>query len=215
MKTRLTFLNTRANCEIGQTAHKTVLKLGMGFGAESLIQQLIDKVDTLEESNQDLLQSNANLIERVEALEEGDGFPIKVNMVVMVNQAVTDMSAFMGYGIWARVCVGRSPMGSGFTTDARGESIMFTVGETGGRYKHALAPAENAPHTHSFKPMNWRHGKDGQWTDVAGWAGGNVNNVVNVTPSNNETMFEPSGGQSTPHENTHPFQVFEIWQRTA
>lgn len=214
MKTRLTFLNTRAKCEVGQTAHKTVLKLGMGFGAEALLQSLIDKVDLLKLSNQDLLQSNADLTERVELLEENEGFPIKVGMVVMVNQTVTDMNDYMGYGIWARVCVGRSPMGSGFTTDARGESILFMVGATGGRYKHALAPAENAPHTHSFKQMSWRYGANHRYTTVAAWCGGDKVNA-SAPPSNNETMFEPSGGQSQPHENTHPFQVFEIWQRTA
>lgn len=212
MKTRLTFLNTRAKVETGQTAHKTILKLGMGFGAEALIQQLIDKLDTLEESNQDLLQSNANLTERVEALEEGDNFPIKVNMVVMVNQVVTDMSAFMGYGIWARICGGRSPIGAGFTTDARGESITFTVGATGGRYKHVITLDESASHNHNYDD-NFKHLMHITGTSTIKGSATDSSPPPEPNLGRAEPM-QPKGGDQ-PHENTHPYQVFEFWQRTA
>lgn len=212
MKTRLTFLNTPNNCETGQESHRTVLTLGMGFGAEALLQQLIDKVNTLEASNQALLQSNSDLTERVEALEEIDSSPIKVGMVVMVNQVVTDMSDYMGYGTWTRVCLGRSPMGSGFTTDARGESITFTVGATGGRYKHVMTEPEMPEHDHKYDD-NFKHLMHITGTSTIKGSATDSSPPPEPNLGRAEPM-QPKGGNQ-PHENTHPFQVFEFWQRTA
>lgn len=217
MKTRLTFINARVKCEVGQAAHKTVLKISMGFGAEALLQSLIDKVDALELSNQDLLQSNADLTDRLELIEDNDAFPIKIDMVVMVDLVVTDMSDYMGYGTWSKVCAGRSPMGAGFTTDARGESITFTVGGMGGEYKHEMTTDENGQHNHPAKATGSSGNRPASVINFFGSGTDNSKSDRFWSDSFNimNTAAIGISGNGDPHNTTHPYQVFEIWKRIS
>lgn len=135
---------------------------------------------------------------------------IYINAVDNSNPA-----SILGYGVWVRTAQGRSIAGVGTTTDARGETYSISEGETGGEKNHQLSIAEMPGHSHG---VNTTNGTPIVLRQSTGGASETVSSIdtTNGEPNvlNNFDTFLLEGG-SQAHNNTSPYEAFNVWKRTA
>lgn len=108
------------------------------------------------------------------------------------------------FGTWAKYAEGQTIIGSGTHTDARGETLSFVSGVSGGEYSHVLTKPEMPSHTHTDANYYVLANND---TSGGGW-----NNVPVNT--NGRLSLSVEGGDQ-PHNNMQPYTVVHIWVRTA
>jgi hypothetical protein len=77
---------------------------------------------------------------------------LPVNTIVEIDEILTaaQFATKIGYGTWAVYGAGRVVIGAGETTDVRGETLTFAVGDALGEFKHVQTDAELAKHSHRF-----------------------------------------------------------------
>lgn len=166
---------------------------------------LLDRLDQLEQSNQDLADQVSGLQTTVDNFSAKE---LPVGTVIELNFIPTNINALMGYGTWVEdtARAGRVGVGRGTVTDTRGVPTTFTVGAVGGETAHVQTVAEIAQHTH---PMRVHHINDVQL------AGGAVTSFD--VPSGGDVLAYTTGptGGGDPMNIMQPYIVRTYWVRTA
>lgn len=175
----------------------------LGIGAD--LQLILNKFN-------DLIESNEDLAERVNILEEKfkDFDPakalVKLNQVIAVDASISDMNEFMGYGSWELFGRGRFLLAAGTIKDENGKNKTIQVGEIGGEAFVALKGENNGPHTHDLimdrvhvgsknikeRPLFPRDATEGEDT---------LTNEIQES------------GDGKPHNNMPPFIALQFWKR--
>ncbi len=122
-----------------------------------------------------------------------------------IYQNATDSrnpAVILGYGTW-QSRAGTVLIGAGTHTDARGEELTFTAGESGGEYKHVLTISEAPTHTHQLVTNGVAAGTVGPTQGGLHSGGGKVSSSTT-----------PSGGDQA-HNNMMPYRVVYCWERIA
>jgi microcystin-dependent protein len=76
---------------------------------------------------------------------------LPIHTIISIYEVLTvaQFAQRMGYGTWAVFSAGRVVIGAGQTTDVRGETLTFGVGDFAGEFKHEQTEAELAQHNHT------------------------------------------------------------------
>ena len=134
---------------------------------------------------------NTNLIPSLE------NYRIPKGTVIMTM--AEDCSTLSGDWIRYGKADGRFPIAAGQTTDAVGDNKqLFIVAQTGGTYKHSLAPDEMPPHAHTYSVREMRNRAQRCGGDCA-----------RAMPSL-QVSSTGSAGMSLPHNNTPPYVVLRF-----
>ena len=115
----------------------------------------------------------------------------------------TDPATLFGFGVWNRISGGRALVGEGSTTDDRGEALTFTLGDEGGEFKHVITVPESAAHTHTLN------------SNVGVLIGDTSESQGAIQAYSSQAVGMSSIGGNAPHNNTQPYKVISIWERTA
>lgn len=120
---------------------------------------------------------------------------------IYTTTVATNPATTLGYGTWSAFGEGRVLVGAGTGNDGT-ESIAFTAGAQGGKYKHTLTVDEIPAHSHTGDTR-----QDG-------------NSPGNGAPEEGDNAT--SGGYTTDetggdgaHNNIQPYKVVYYWERTA
>lgn len=126
---------------------------------------------------------------------------LPIGSIYMNEDDDRNPAIILGYGTWEQKS-GTVVVGAGAHTDARGETITFIAGTTGGEYKHALTVSELPAHTHGNVPL-YR-------------PGGDVDRGTNSSKfSVDDLGTTSSAGSNQAHNNMMPYTVAYVWKRTA
>lgn len=118
----------------------------------------------------------------------------------------TNPSTYFG-GTWSKYAEGRVLIGAGTGTDSRGQSMNFSLGQTGGEYAHQLTVNEMPSHQH----QGWGNGSTSwPW----GYSAGGKIGAHKIDYHNRYYNTSPVGGDGA-HNNIQPYIAVNIWRRTA
>lgn len=128
---------------------------------------------------------------------------------IYLSLSGTNPASIFG-GSWRRKSQGRLLMGTGGTTDSRGEYRSYGVNNTGGEYRHVLSTSEMPSHKHA----GW-----GESSGSIGWGVASQygrNNVGSSDTDRDNYLYysEPVGGNQ-PHNNMQPYFTVYVWERYA
>ncbi len=182
---------------------------GVGVGFKPLV--LADNTAILENQIPDnsIFQASYNATYDAFVLQsppaqlplDEERFRVPVGAVVFLNVA-TNPATLYGYGVWNKISTGRFVVGEGSHTDSRGEQRTFALGETeSGEYQHVVTIPEMPAHTHLVPEGGIASSSTGYRTSAAQWSRG--------------PQITSSAGSGQPHNNTPPYFVLSVWERTA
>lgn len=127
--------------------------------------------------------------------------------------AVSNITPPSATGVtWTRIAQGRTLIGEGSATDARGEAKAFTGGAVGGEFNHVLTEAEMPTHNHN---INTRYGTVNNGLDGTSYPDQVSGSDVESQYSRASTGAIANSGNDQPHNNMQPYLVTYIWKRTA
>ena len=98
---------------------------------------------------------------------------------------------------------GRTLIGAGTGTDTRGESLEFTLGQTGGEYNLLLTIEEMPSHSHGYL---WRNNMV-YWNVSHGYGSGANTGAATIDTS--------ATGNDVAHNNLQPYIVTYMWKRIS
>lgn len=134
----------------------------------------------------------------------------------------TNPATLLGFGTWVSMGSGRMIMGSGSYTDANGETrIVNTNTPDTGTYRHTTTVDEMPTHKHGIKLSHERGGSKDSFGYPAVDATGPLITHESTEADGSSSSLSGDGnplystGGNQPHNNTPPFIVVNIWQRTA
>ena len=164
------------------------------------------------------------------------GEAIKPGMVMMTTTNFVDaaqVAAFMGYGVWIRVSVGRYPVGAGSSTDSDGNTLVVNGGQQFGVKEVVQNESQVANHVHPVHlngpggdPVrnfsSWKTDASGNYastSDTGVWAD-NLLAFPRIEKFGNRTTFGTStllGAPSPvqPMTNLPPSEGFYYWKRLS
>lgn len=179
---------------------------------------------------QDLESTLSEYESRIDTLEQAVPEEIAIDDVYITFKDFADgaaVAAHKRYGSWARVAEGQFILGAGTHTDTRGEAKSFTIGDSGGEYRHVQTEAEMAAHVHpvaaspSTLDMVVSDEKGGY--DESSIVPDALLGITAKSDSADELddnySIKPQGwaqaGENQPMNITPPYIAMAIWRRTA
>ena len=136
-------------------------------------------------------------------------FAYPVGSVYINRTSSSNPAALFGVGTWSEFAPGRTLVGTGSTTDSRGESRSFNAGSTGGEYQHILSVNEMPSHDHTLRMSKARDaGPSGNNYAYVGWG-----NIGEYASNRSDAVY--SKGGNAPHNNMQPYVAVRMWLRTA
>lgn len=151
-------------------------------------------------------------------------FPVGSVVMRPTNPSNSIANGGLGFGTWTRVS-GRVLRGAGSTTDSDGLNLSFSVGQSGGRFRHSMSISEMPRHRHTgttssdthnhtipeANPDDARDG-DGPGIDSGPAEAGSTSTSSDTHNHSFTTSYEGNGDT---YDVTDPYYVVDIWRRTA
>ena len=122
------------------------------------------------------------------------------------------VAAHLGYGTWARVCEGKTPVG--YSTQPSDPAWTKTMGATFGEYTHTLTLDESPAHQHGQRADSDAGTNQPQVKNTSGSTDGLRGQTDPAMTGKEQVMTDAAGG-GQPHNNVQPSVVIAYWVRTA
>lgn len=122
------------------------------------------------------------------------------------------VAAHLGYGTWARVCEGKTPVG--YSTQPSDPAWTKTMGATFGEYTHTLTLDESPAHQHGQRADSDAGTNQPQVKNTSGSTDGLRGQTDPAMTGKEQVMTDAAGG-GQPHNNVQPSVVIAYWIRTA
>ena len=186
--------------------NKHIAQLEIAEQIKSTYEEDVNNVDAIYETLTGTTDAETKeLIEKINSLSaqvatlKNQIYPVGS---IYISTSTTNPSEIFG-GTWEAYGEGRTLIGAGTGTDSRGESLEFTLGQTGGEYNHLLTIDEMPNHSHGYF---WR-------TDMVYW---NVSHGFGSGANTGAATIDTSAtGNDVAHNNLQPYIVTYMWKRIS